>query len=203
MAEALLARPALAGLMRPGRSGVSDGPAGVVASERAMAGAAMVAGMGAARAGGVAAAMEGLGLKLPEAGRWTEGGGLEAVWLGPNRWLVFGAADVQRVLRERLGALAAVSDQSDARVVVRLSGARVRDALAKGVPIDLHPRAFGPNRVAATLAARIGILIWQRDPAPTFDLAVARSYAGSLAEWLIGTAAEYGLEVLPGSAGSR
>lgn len=193
MAEALPARSPLADLLRPGRSGIADGPAGVVARERVVAGAAMVA----ARAEGTATAMEALGLSLPAAGHWTEGAGLEAVWLGPGRWLVFGAAEVERVLRERLGGLAAVSDQSDARVVVRLSGARVRDALAKGVPIDLHPRAFGPGRAAATLAAQIGILLWQRDAVPTFDLAVARSYAGSLTEWLVGAAAEYGLDVMP------
>ncbi len=193
MAEALLARSALADKLRPGRSGVADGPAGVVARERVVAGAAMVA----ARGDATATAMEALALSLPASGCWTEGGGMEAVWLGPGRWLVFGAAGLERVLRERLGGLAAVSDQSDARVVLRLSGARVRDALAKGVPIDLHPRAFGPGRAAATLAAQIGVLVWQRDAAPTFDLAVARSYAGSLAEWLIGAAAEYGLEVRP------
>ena len=36
--------------------------------------------------------------------------------------------------------VAAVSDQSDARLVLRVSGPRVRDVLAKGVPVDLHPR---------------------------------------------------------------
>ena len=32
------------------------------------------------------------------------------------------------------------SDQSDARLVLRLRGPRVRDVLAKGVPVDLHPK---------------------------------------------------------------
>ena len=40
------------------------------------------------------------------------------------------------------------SDQSDSRLVLRLSGPRVRDVLAKGVPVDLHPKAFKPGDVA-------------------------------------------------------
>ncbi len=150
----------------------------------------------AARTGGLPAlveAMRGLGLALPERPGWSDGGGLRAVWVGPERWLVFGGGDMERMLRERLGALASVSDQSDSRVVLRLSGPRVRDALAKMLPIDLHPRAFRPGDAAVTLAGHIGVVIWLLDDAPTYDLAVARSYAGSLAEWLIAAAAEYGL----------
>ncbi len=105
------------------------------------------------------------------------------------------------VCASSLGSLASISDQSDSRMVLRLSGARVRDALAKALPIDLHPRAFGPGRAAVTQAAHIGVVIWQRDAAPSFDLAVARSYAGSLVEWLIGASAEYGLDVMPASPG--
>ena len=194
MVEILLERSALAGVMPPGRSGEPSGPAGVTARELPPQGCAHVA----ARAASLPAlldAMRGLGVALPERPGWSDGGGFRAVWVGPERWLVFGGGDMERTLRDRLGALASVSDQSDSRVVLRLSGPRVRDALAKMLPVDLHPRAFHAGDAAVTLAGHIGVAVWQLDDAPTYDLAVARSYAGSLAEHLIAAAAEYGLLV--------
>ena len=47
-----------------------------------------------------------------------------------------------RDLAERLKGLASISDQSGGRTVIRISGPRARDVLAKGLPIDLDPRGF-------------------------------------------------------------
>jgi heterotetrameric sarcosine oxidase gamma subunit len=38
---------------------------------------------------------------------------------------------------------ASVTDQSHGRVFFRIAGPCVRDVLAKGTPVDLHPRIFG------------------------------------------------------------
>ncbi len=65
-----------------------------------------------------------------------------------------------------------MSDQSDARLVLHLSGPRVRDVLAKGVPIDLHPKVFKPGDVATTLIAYIGVQI---DMLDARDLAAHRA----------------------------
>ena len=81
------------------------------------------------------------------------------------------------------------------KVVVRVSGARARDVLAKGCPVDLHARAFGPGAAAATEIAHMGCLVWQVDDRPTFDLAVNRSLSKSFWSWLAASAAEYGYEV--------
>jgi sarcosine oxidase subunit gamma len=35
-----------------------------------------------------------------------------------------------------------VIDQSDARVMLEISGRNVREMLAKGIALDLHPSAF-------------------------------------------------------------
>ena len=103
-------------------------------------------------------------------------------------------------LRERLAGLASIADQSDGRVVLRLSGDRVRDVLAKGVPVDLHPRNFRTGDVASTLVAHIGVQIEQLDDRPTFQLMAFRSLAGSLWSWLTKSAAEFGYEIVhPGS----
>jgi sarcosine oxidase subunit gamma len=100
-------------------------------------------------------------------------------------------------LSERLGHAASVSDQSDARAILRLSGPRARDALAKGLAVDLHPKAFGPGDAAQSVIALIGAHLWQIDDAPTYEIAVFRSYAGSFAEFIAASAAEYGIAVLP------
>ena len=87
--------------------------------------------------------------------------------------------------------MSSIVDQSDARAVVRISGSRARDVLAKGVPIDLHPRAFKANNVAITHASHIGIIFWQIDDAPTYEIAMFRSFADSFAHWLIELSAEF------------
>jgi sarcosine oxidase subunit gamma len=71
----------------------------------------------------------------------------------------------------------------------------VRETLAKGCPVDLHPRAFEPGDTALTAIAHMGVQLWQGDAAPTYELFVTRSMAGSFAEWLLAAAAEFGLEV--------
>jgi sarcosine oxidase subunit gamma len=98
-------------------------------------------------------------------------------------------------LRERLAGLASITDHSDGRVVLRLSGHRVRAVLAKGIPIDLHHRSFKTGDIASTLVAHIGVQIQQLDDRPTYQLMAFRSFAGSLWSWLIKSAAEYGYEI--------
>ena len=139
-------------------------------------------------------------LELPRVPRRVATGALSFVWAGPGQWLatsddVAGNAFEAR-LRQQLAGLASVTDQSDGRAVLRIDGRRAREALAKMLPVDLHPRAFGPGNAALTAAASIGVHIWQLDDTPTYELAVFRSYAGSLWRWLIASAEEFGVAVI-------
>ncbi len=122
------------------------------------------------------------GLRLPEAGRWTEAGGLVAVWLGPRHFLV--QREGSDLLFERvataIGELAAVIDLTDARATLRVTGPAARDILAGLLPIDLHPRGFAPGRAATTLAAHMTVQVRQIDTAPSYELSVSRSFAKSL-----------------------
>jgi methylglutamate dehydrogenase subunit D len=104
---------------------------------------------------------------------------------------------METMLAPPLGECATIVDQSHARTLLRISGPRVRDALAKGVAIDLHPSEFRTGDTAATSVAHIGVQFWQHDAAPTYVFCVARGYAGSFWDWLAVSAAEYGLEVAP------
>jgi len=98
-------------------------------------------------------------------------------------------------LRSSLGEAVYVIDQSDSRTIVRIRGPRARDALAKGVHIDLHPRAFQPRDVAMTAVAHVGVHFWQVDAAPTYEFVVFRSFAVAFWEWLVNAAAEFGVAV--------
>lgn len=187
---ALLARSPLDAVLRPGRHGQSGAVAGVTLQAVVPGGMASVA----ARLGcGDAARSR---LALPPPGRWADLDAMRAVWSGPDRWLLSAERDVEAELRQLLGQTASVSDQTDARCVIRVSGPRAREALAKGVPLDLHPRAFGVGDAATTLAAHVSVQIWQLDDGPSYDLAVARGYAADFTAFLLHAAAEFGVEAL-------
>ena len=137
------------------------------------------------------------GLDLPTTPRAVWGKAHVFVWAAPGQWLLIGE---QREGFAELSRLAAVSDQSDARAALRLSGPNVRDMLAKGCMIDLHPAAFPSGAVAMTSIAHIGVHLWRADKSPRggdaiFDILVARSMAASFWSWAKASAAEYGCSV--------
>lgn len=135
------------------------------------------------------------GADLPASNKRTVGKGIEFVWAGPELWLAIadrGAdRDLERELKALVGPMAAVVDHSDGRVIVRVSGPKARDVLVKGVPIDLHPRAFSTNSVAITHASHIGVILWQTADAPVYEIAMFRSFADSFMHWLDSSATEY------------
>lgn len=138
---------------------------------------------------------EAYGVALPLEPQRVVGKDIAFLWSGPGQWLAIaerGAGrDLEVELKPKLAGLAAVVDLSDGRQVARISGPRARDVLAKGVPIDLHPRAFKANDVAITHASHIGVILWQVDDAPSYDVAMFRSFADSFMHWLKDSAAEF------------
>ncbi len=136
------------------------------------------------------------GLVLPSAGRFSVLGDLTCVWAGPGRWL-FESDDSLLLdqLRADLGAQVSVVDQSCSSLCVDVHGARVRDVLAKGVPIDLHPTVFGVGNVALTLVSHIDVQLRQLSDEPRYRLSVSRSYFDSFWTWLTASAAEFGYQV--------
>ena len=196
--SSLAPRSALAGLAVPARPGLAGAP-GIVVSERQGLALATVL----ARKGQEAAlhrrVQEMFGIALPTTPRRVAADATAFIWAGPGHWLAVAESEeghrFEARLREGLAGLASVSDQSDGRVIIRISGVKARDVLAKGIPLDLHPRAFGPGHAAATVAAHIGVQIWQLDDAPTYELAMFRGFAVSFWEWLIESSAEFGVTV--------
>ncbi|MDB5852159.1 MAG: hypothetical protein JWR22_200 [Herminiimonas sp.] len=110
------------------------------------------------------------------------------VWVGPDDWFVIGprgqASGVESRLREALtGMHSAVTDVSGGYTVLHLSGNPVREVLAQGCPLDLHPRAFGPGSSAGSVFFKTSIWLWQTDMAPTYEVLVRRSFMGYF--WLM------------------
>jgi sarcosine oxidase subunit gamma len=194
----LTPRSAFAGFLVPGRHGRTEGKAGVTVRPRdgRLVLARLIARKG--RAADLAAAIRfRYGLDLPATPKRVEQGGLAVIWSGPGQWLAVAedGRDLARDLADAAGAFAAISDQSDGLAVLRVSGPRARDALVKGVGLDLHPRAFGPGDAAVTVIAHVGAQLWQLDNAPTYEIAVFRGFAGSVWRWLEASAAEFGCDV--------
>ena len=108
--------------------------------------------------------------------------GTRLVEAGPDDWFVIGAGDSARTMEEALrralaGQHAAVTDVSSGYTVLRLSGAPVRDVLAQGCPLDLHPRAFAPEHCAGTHVFKASVWLWRTDD-DGFELLVRRSFTG-------------------------
>lgn len=192
-------------MLEPGRRGVADGGAGVLA--RPVGGLAIAS--VAAGAKRIAAVMDTLerrfGIRPPAYPAHREWDGVSLIGTGPGRWLALtegqDGAGFEASLCCALDGLGAVTDQSDALLVLELAGPSARRALAKGVALDLHPTVFPTGSAAVTAVNHIGITLWRTDDAPTYRLAVPRSYAGSFMDWLTASAAEFGLEMLPAGRG--
>jgi len=189
---------ALEGFAAPGRHGRRTDDPGVIVGEIRGAGLATVTARKGRHAALLGAARSAFGVELPSSPRRVEGRDLAFVWSGPDQWLACRhpapAEGMEALLATAFAGLASVVDQSHGRTLLCVTGPHVRDALAKGVPIDLHPRAFEVGHAAATLVSHIPVHLWQIDDRPTYEFAVARSLAASFWHWLATSAAEYGLE---------
>lgn len=224
MADIVLTpRSAFAGLAEVGRHGHAEGAPGLTVREvSGLALATVIArrGQSSRLAGLLEAAM---GIKLPveparvEGPAGSAGEGIALVFAGPGQWLAVAdraaaermalsggfdpgraaGAAFETLLRGIVAGAAAVTDQSDGRGVLRLSGPRARDVLAKGTTIDLHPRRFSPGDAAMTWCAHLDVTLWQRDAEPTYEIVVPRGFAGTFWHWLMESAAEYGVAVAP------
>ena len=190
---------ALAGVAAPGRYGKNDGAPAVTIAERRGFGIATVAARKGQAAALKTAVTEAYGVALPDDSRVAQGQQVNFVGYGPGQWLAVSESltgeALARDLAARLKGLASISDQHGGRTVLRLSGPRARDVLAKGLPIDLHPRGFAPGNAATSTISLMGVQLWQVDDAPTYDIALFRSVSESFWRWLTASAAEFGYEV--------
>ncbi len=143
-------------------------------------------------------------VNLPAGPRREAAGAVAFAGTGPGAWLAMaerGGNEFAAELLRDLDGVASVSDQSDGYVVIRLTGAGVRAALAKLVPVDVHARAFAVGHTASTVASHIGVTLWRLADDPrggvVFEVAMFRSLARSFWEALAEAAAEFGFAAQP------
>jgi len=104
--------------------------------------------------------------------------GVMFLWSGPANWLAISEeAGLEARIARVVGGQAAVTGQSDGRVIFRVTAPRA--SLQKLVQIDLHESVFAPNSTALTLAGHIPVQIWQA-PDGAFEFCCFRSFAESL-----------------------
>lgn len=157
--------------------------------------------MDARRARAMDAVADILGHGLPVEPNTLAAGTSRSYWLGPDEWLIVTTAVEVRHLVDALeealaGHHAAVNDLSGGYVRLQLAGDRVRDVLARGATIDLHPREFGPLQCAQTGLAKCAVLIGHLGEPPVMELIVRRSFSDYLLRWLMHSADAVGLAVV-------
>jgi sarcosine oxidase, subunit gamma len=113
----------------------------------------------------------------------------QLLWLGPDEWLLKlsdrqGDA-VASALRSALaGVHSAVVDVGHGNTTLTLQGPGAADLLARGCPLDLHPRAFASGALAQTHVSKASATLLCLAPGTHYELTVRRSFADYLVRWL-------------------
>ncbi len=202
MPDAYLKQSPLASLGLEGRAGDARGEAGVAMAERPFRGIVNLRGKPGDKAF-MAACAGALGFDLPVTANTTAGGdGVTALWLGPDEWWLVTPEDSSELAAKLEAALTgqrcAVTEVGDSRTCLSVAGPMARELLAKGCPLDLHPRVFTAGDCAQTLLAKASVTLHQVSDEPAYEIYVLRSFAEYLWLWLEDAAREYGLAVLRG-----
>lgn len=138
-----------------------------------------------------------LDVALPTApSTYAESETATAIWLGPDEWLITSPfrtpEELETGLREAVSGEGSVVDVSAQRTTLRLRGEHVRDLLAGGCAIDLHPRVFLRGAAAQTLLGQAGVVLMALDDTGThYQIVVRSSFAGYVTSWLLDAATEY------------
>lgn len=211
MTDAYLRQSALDHLGLAGRAAAAPGahPTAVLLGERVLPAAVNLRG-DKTQSAFLDAVKQALKVDLPiEPNTVTSNGTLTLLWLGPDEWLATfheatPEADGQLVARLRnalKGQHAAVTAVGESLACISVAGPRARDVIAKGCPLDLHPRVFGGvGHCAQSHLAKTAITLHQVGDETTgglsFDLYTRRSFGGYLWNWLEDAAQEYGMSVV-------
>jgi sarcosine oxidase subunit gamma len=148
---------------------------------------------------GVAQALaDATGAALPGVRGITHSGDRALAWMSPDEAMVFcpydDAEELAQALREALaGAHALVANVSDARATFELTGAQVREVIAKLAPVDME--RFAPGEIRRTRLAQIPAAFWMPEEG-RLRLICFRSVARYAFD-LLAKASETGAEVYP------
>lgn len=208
MIERYLRQSALAHLGLDGHAQSTRGDAGIAMSEQPFRGIVNLR-LEPDDSEAMSALEAALGFALPVEPNTTSASDTAlALWLGPDEWWIVTpgpdpqsspnmAAKLRTAVAGRRGA---VTDVSDSRTCLRISGPRTRDLLCKGTPLDLHPHILATGHCAQSLLGKTGVVLHLiaddgAPEGPAFELYVLRSFAEYLWLWLEDAAREYGMAI--------
>ncbi|BCG89686.1 sarcosine oxidase subunit gamma [Mesorhizobium sp. 113-3-9] len=123
------------------------------------------------------------------------------IWSGPDQFFILsqGSRHGTGALAPAFAASTSLSDQSHARVLISISGAKARAMLAKLSSIDLHPDTFAVGAAAATSMDHTSVTLWRgndrADGSAVFNVLVFATFAESLWHTMLDSAAEYGVNI--------
>jgi sarcosine oxidase subunit gamma len=127
-------------------------------------------------------------LEIPlEPNTWIANGDREALWLGPDEWLIVGPPGAEGSISEDLeralaGLPHSVVEVSAARAILEVEPTVRLELLPQGCGIDLHPRSWREGMCAQTLLARVPVILQEREAGTR--IFVRPSFANYLVDWL-------------------
>jgi heterotetrameric sarcosine oxidase gamma subunit len=141
------------------------------------------------------------GVAAPETPKAVQAPDATLIWSGPDQFFVLSKGGKHGIgaLGQTFAQSASLSDQSHARVLISISGAKARAMLAKLSSIDLHADAFAIGAAAATSMDHTSVTLWRgndrADGQAVFNVLVFATFAESLWHTMLDSAAEYGVTI--------
>ena len=113
---------------------------------------------------------------------FIKNGNLKIIWLSPDEWLITNDDDnLFLKLRNEIGDLeASVTDVSENRTIVRLSGEKIYTLLSKFLVLDLEKSLPSESTCAQTLFSKVPILLLRNhniNQVPEIDIFLNNSHA--------------------------
>lgn len=113
----------------------------------------------------------------------------QLLWLGPDEWLLKlrdrQGGSVAAALESSLyGLHSAVVDVGHGSTTLLVQGPASADLLARGCPLDLHPRVFPTGALAQSHVAKASATVLCIYAGIQYELTVRRSFADYLVRWL-------------------
>ena len=133
-----------------------------------------------------------LGAVLPtKPNTYVQNEKVKIIWLGPDEWMVINDQENELFikLKNELGDLeASVTNISENRTIIRLSGKKIITLLSKFLVLDLEKNLGTQSSCAQTLFVKVPILLVRNDDnnqIPVIDIFTNRSHANYIYNLLV------------------
>ena len=106
---------------------------------------------------------------------------VKLIWLGPNEWLITNNQNLYKNLKNEIGDIqASVTDVSENKTVIRISGDQIFKLLSKFLVLDLEKNLPDESSCAQTLFVKVPVLLVRNNnekQIPEIDIFTNRSHA--------------------------